>query len=315
VEATIATGSASVSVAKTDNDYKFSFTLPAGVIGPIKSLSNVLTCDPNTKKVSGLTLSGSGELGVRCSDDDDDDESNDSGGSLSSNSVSATQCSGSTGFANGLSYVSNKLTITCTSKMPNFSDDAIVNGTSGGRLAYDGSNFTVTIPAGVLGSTIKLDSNYKCDDDEKVSGLTLAGTKLGVECESDVVTGASVTMGLVGSAPTVELKSRSLNFKLPLGATGDRGIQGPAGTITLGTVTTGEAGSSVIITNSGTASAATLNFTIPRGATGATGSSTPSGFDATYVCIKSGQITVLSGSGSNCSGTKYRMLLDRVSND
>ena len=49
------------------------------------------------------------------------------------------------------------------------------------------------------------------------------------------------------------------------------GLVGPAGTITVGTVTTGAAGSSVAITNSGTSQAAVLNFTIPRGATGLTG--------------------------------------------
>jgi len=49
------------------------------------------------------------------------------------------------------------------------------------------------------------------------------------------------------------------------------GGSGTAGTISIGTVTTGAAGSSVQITNSGTSSAAVLNFTIPQGATGATG--------------------------------------------
>ena len=55
----------------------------------------------------------------------------------------------------------------------------------------------------------------------------------------------------------------------PQGPTGDTGA---AGTITVGTVTTGAAGSSVIITNTGTASDAILNFTIPKGDTGAQGS-------------------------------------------
>lgn len=49
------------------------------------------------------------------------------------------------------------------------------------------------------------------------------------------------------------------------------GIPGPSGSVTVGTVTTGAAGTSVSITNSGTASAAVLNFTIPRGNTGDNG--------------------------------------------
>lgn len=61
------------------------------------------------------------------------------------------------------------------------------------------------------------------------------------------------------------------------------GQQGPAGTIAVGTVTTGAAGSSVQITNSGSASAATLNFTIPRGDTGNTGATGPMGPKAVQI--------------------------------
>ena len=49
------------------------------------------------------------------------------------------------------------------------------------------------------------------------------------------------------------------------------GPQGPAGTVSIGTVTTGAAGSSATVTNSGSPSSAVLNFTIPKGDTGATG--------------------------------------------
>lgn len=50
--------------------------------------------------------------------------------------------------------------------------------------------------------------------------------------------------------------------------TGAKGDPGPAATIEIGTVTTGEAGTSATVTNSGTSSAAVFNFTIPRGAKG-----------------------------------------------
>lgn len=52
---------------------------------------------------------------------------------------------------------------------------------------------------------------------------------------------------------------------------------GPAGddaTVTVGTVTTGAAGSSVVVTNVGTVNDAILDFTIPRGNTGASGAGT-----------------------------------------
>ncbi len=69
------------------------------------------------------------------------------------------------------------------------------------------------------------------------------------------------------------------------GATGSQGIQGEPGndgadgiaaTISVGTVTTGAAGSSVAVTNVGTSSAAIFDITIPRGDTGATGTATAS---------------------------------------
>lgn len=57
----------------------------------------------------------------------------------------------------------------------------------------------------------------------------------------------------------------SVNIK---GAKGDKGDKGTAATIEVGTVTTGAAGSSASVTNSGTASNVVLNFTLPRGKDG-----------------------------------------------
>jgi Collagen triple helix repeat (20 copies) len=56
------------------------------------------------------------------------------------------------------------------------------------------------------------------------------------------------------------------------GVTGATGPTGAAATVSVGTVTTGVAGSQASVTNSGTASAAVLNFTIPQGAAGTGGS-------------------------------------------
>lgn len=55
------------------------------------------------------------------------------------------------------------------------------------------------------------------------------------------------------------------------GADGPRGPAGAAATVTIGTVTTGEAGTQATVTNTGTTSAAIFNFTIPKGDTGAQG--------------------------------------------
>ena len=55
------------------------------------------------------------------------------------------------------------------------------------------------------------------------------------------------------------------------GVDGVDGDDGAAATLSLGTVSTGAAGSSVIITEGGTANARVFNFTIPRGDVGAKG--------------------------------------------
>lgn len=60
----------------------------------------------------------------------------------------------------------------------------------------------------------------------------------------------------------------SVNIK---GAQGAKGDTGTAATITIGSVTTGAPGTDVVVTNSGTSSAAILNFQIPRGTPGADG--------------------------------------------
>lgn len=60
-------------------------------------------------------------------------------------------------------------------------------------------------------------------------------------------------------------------------SSGVTGPTGPSSTLALGTVTTGLAGTNVIITNSGSATNAIFNFTIPRGATGPQGPTGPLG--------------------------------------
>jgi hypothetical protein len=56
-----------------------------------------------------------------------------------------------------------------------------------------------------------------------------------------------------------------------VGTPGKDGADGKAATITVGSVTTGAAGTSASVVNTGTENAAVLNFTIPRGADGGKG--------------------------------------------
>ena len=58
---------------------------------------------------------------------------------------------------------------------------------------------------------------------------------------------------------------------------GDKGDSGTAATITIGTVTTGAAGTSASVTNVGTSTNARLNFVIPKGDKGETGAQGPAG--------------------------------------
>ena len=88
----------------------------------------------------------------------------------------------------------------------------------------------------------------------------------------------STTTGAPGSNASVTNSGTStdaiLNFTIPRGDKGDKGDTGATGqaaTITVGSTTTGQPGTSASVTNSGTSSAAVLNFTIPKGAKGDTG--------------------------------------------
>lgn len=60
---------------------------------------------------------------------------------------------------------------------------------------------------------------------------------------------------------------------------GPSGPAGSAATVTVGSVTTGEAGTEATVTNSGTESAAILDFVIPKGAAGTNGTDGAPGAD------------------------------------
>ena len=96
---------------------------------------------------------------------------------------------------------------------------------------------------------------------------------------------------------------------------GPQGIPGEAATIQLGTVTTGAAGSDVIITNSGTENAAVFNFTIPRGDRGEQGEQGIQGLPGSAATITVGSTTTgaagTSASVTN-SGTSSAAVLDFV---
>ena len=107
---------------------------------------------------------------------------------------------------------------------------------------------------------------------------------LGPKGDTGTIEVGTVTTGAAGSSATITnsgtASSATLNFTIPRGDTGETGATGATGaaaTIAVGTTTTGDAGTSASVTNSGTSGAATFDFTIPRGDTGATGATGPTG--------------------------------------
>lgn len=93
---------------------------------------------------------------------------------------------------------------------------------------------------------------------------------------------------------------------------GPQGIPGEAATIQLGTVTTGAAGSDVIITNSGTENAAVFNFTIPRGDRGEQGEQGIQGEQGEAATIQVGTVTKGDNASVTNVGTENAAIFDFV---
>ena len=83
------------------------------------------------------------------------------------------------------------------------------------------------------------------------------------------------TTGSIGSEPDITPASWAVLAQN--GSTGATGPAGAAASVSVGTVTTGAAGTQASVTNVGTGSAAVLNFTIPQGAAGANGTGSGGG--------------------------------------
>lgn len=136
--------------------------------------------------------------------------------------------------------------------------------------------FDFTIPRGATGPA----------GADGANGATGPAGADGSDGSAATIAVGSVTTGAAGSSATVTNSGTTsaavFDFSIPrgdTGANGTNGADGTAATIAVGTVTTGAAGSSATVTNSGTTSAAVFDFSIPKGDTGATGPSGPAGAD------------------------------------
>lgn len=111
-----------------------------------------------------------------------------------------------------------------------------------------------------------------------IQGIKGVDGARGADGRAATISIGSVSTGAAGSSASVTnsgtVNAAILNFTIPRGATGADGARGADGakgqdgvtpTISIGSVATGAAGSSAIVTKSGTASNVVLNFTIPKG--------------------------------------------------
>lgn len=121
---------------------------------------------------------------------------------------------------------------------------------------------------------------------------------------NDAVTygGGTYRRKVAGTTATVP-SSDATNWEL-LAAKGDTGNTGPANTLTIGTVTTGAAGSAAAATVTGTAPNQTLNLTIPQGTQGIQGVIGPAGLVWKGAWV-SGTTYAINDAVTN-SGSSYR---------
>lgn len=96
---------------------------------------------------------------------------------------------------------------------------------------------------------------------------------------------ASTYIALMSNSSAEPDTSSAWEVLAQAGSVGPSGPMGGAATVSVGTVTTGPAGSLAQVTNVGTSSAAVLNFTIPQGATGSGGSGGGSASGVPYASV------------------------------
>ncbi|MDU7339050.1 MAG: hypothetical protein E7L17_13155 [Clostridium sp.] len=142
--------------------------------------------------------------------------------------------------------------------------------------------FNFTIPRGDKGEQgVKGDTGAKGDDGTSFIVLGLYATLSALQAAHP--TGNAGDAYSVGTAEdnTIYLWNTSTSQWVDIGKLqGPQGVKGDTGTaatISVGTVSTGAAGSSVSVTNSGTENEAVFNFTIPKGDKGDTGSTGETG--------------------------------------
>lgn len=127
------------------------------------------------------------------------------------------------------------------------------------------SSTTLTVSNGTKNLTVGLNLAYIPEQSIIIAAASVVDTHMhGTVVSYNPATGAMV-------ADVTQHTGTGTLSDWEIGLSGAAGVPGPAGTaatIAVGFVTTGLPGSNVVITNTGTSSAAVFDFTIPRGDTG-----------------------------------------------
>ena len=150
----------------------------------------------------------------------------------------------------------------------------------------------------------------------------------GADGAAATVTVGEVTTGEAGTDASVTNSGTEnaavLDFVLPKGEKGDQGEKGEQGdpgqdgadgaaaTVTVGEVTTLEAGEEATVTNSGTENAAVLDFAIPKGEKGDQGDPGPAGADGAAATIEVGSVTSGDTASVKNAGTESSAVLNFV---
>lgn len=158
---------------------------------------------------------------------------------------------------------------TTTTGAPGSSAAVSNSGTSGAAV------FDFTVPQGPQGVQ-GIQGEVGPIGPTGATGITWQGTwSSGTDyVNNDAVFYNSSSWFASGNPPLGEVPSALSSYWYPLALQGATGPQGPAATISVGTVTTGLPSSSVTVTNVGTSGAAIFDFSIPKGDTGDIGNIT-----------------------------------------
>lgn len=161
---------------------------------------------------------------------------------------------------------------------------SIITNTSNNSIRFDAvysntnvENFISTYGGHLTGGNLVITGTGHFYNINAAGNANIETLNVNAQSRLGSVGNVSITGGTNGQVLATD-GTGNLHWTTPqAGPQGPTGAAGTAATITLGTVTTGNAGSNVLITNTGNSSAAVFNFTIPKGDHGDQGPEGPQG--------------------------------------